>query len=131
MAKKQTDAGAVAFVEYFWETVNYAWTMPDDAILKPLSAPECGTCRNLEASASRFAKSGEHFSSPPMTATDPKLVYLVGNEAQAILKVQRKNAELIDEQGNVVTENTEGPIADRSVKLKWDGHWVVTAIGEE
>lgn len=130
-AKKQTDAGAVAFVNYYWEAVNYAWTMPDDAILKQLSASGCGTCRNLEASASRFVDNGEHFSSPPMIATIPKLVYMVGDEAQVVLKVQRKDATLVDARGHIVTGNEDGPVVDRSVKLQWNGQWAVTAIGEE
>lgn len=43
-AKKHTAAGAEAFVEFYWEMVNYAQLTGDLSGLVRLSDPNCGAC---------------------------------------------------------------------------------------
>ena len=43
-AKAHTEAGAKAFVEYFWEVVNYASTTGDTTQIRDLSLAECDGC---------------------------------------------------------------------------------------
>jgi hypothetical protein len=43
-AEKATRAGAEAFVEYYWDVVNYAQATGDVALLSSLAEPSCGAC---------------------------------------------------------------------------------------
>jgi hypothetical protein len=52
-AKKQTDAGAVAFVEYYLDALDYAWSAPDDKILVGLSTSDCKFCVNVQKTAKK------------------------------------------------------------------------------
>jgi hypothetical protein len=48
-AKAKTAAGAKAFVEYYWQVVNYAQSTGDTAPLKALSATHCSGCNGGNA----------------------------------------------------------------------------------
>ena len=52
-ATKQTDAGAEAFVEYFFEQFNVAWTEPRPGLIASLSDPDCQFCAKAEASGAK------------------------------------------------------------------------------
>ncbi len=58
-AKVHTAFGAVAFVRFYFAQVNRAFTEADPGALTGLSDPECGTCRNYAATASKFAVDGQ------------------------------------------------------------------------
>jgi hypothetical protein len=44
-AREHTEAGAKAFVEYFWEVVDYAGTTLDSSALRKLAADDCVGCQ--------------------------------------------------------------------------------------
>ncbi len=46
-AREHTDAGAEAFVKFFFEQFNEAWTEPQSGLIEGLSDPECKFCRKL------------------------------------------------------------------------------------
>lgn len=46
LATQQTPEGAVAFTEWWFETLNYATATGDTEALREASDPGCGTCQN-------------------------------------------------------------------------------------
>lgn len=44
-AKEATEAGARAFIEYYWELINYAQVTGDVKALKAVSGPNCDGCK--------------------------------------------------------------------------------------
>lgn len=63
-ARLQTPVGAVAFVRYYYEQLNVAWSTPNSQVLAALSDPACGTCKNYIAAADRFGRLGQHVRGP-------------------------------------------------------------------
>lgn len=61
--------GAVAFVEYYWAAVNYAWTKPDRGILGDLSLDSCNSCAFFQGRAKELTLAREHFADPILKLT--------------------------------------------------------------
>jgi hypothetical protein len=66
-ARAHTPAGAEAFVRYFFERSNVAWTGPHAGILLPLCQASAIACTGLEKDATRLAKAGHHYDGNPVT----------------------------------------------------------------
>lgn len=129
-AKKHTDAGAVAFVEYYWAAMNYAWMKPDTKILVDLGAASCKSCANLQDSAVLFDDKRQRFAQPPIAVDSAQLVLSTRDEARVITQVRRTDASLVDSSGKVLSTNT--PVKGfRTFKLRWAGaKWVAVEFGE-
>ena len=59
-ARAHTPAGAAAFVRYFHDQLNVAWSQPRAGLLTPLSLPSCKTCRALEDNAAEMVATHRH-----------------------------------------------------------------------
>lgn len=58
-AEAETEAGAKAFVEYYWEVVNYARQTGEVDLLRNLSVPSCGGCNGgIESIERVYARGG-------------------------------------------------------------------------
>lgn len=58
-ATKATEAGARAFITYYWDLINYAQVTGDVKALKGVSGPRCIGCRNgIKAIQSHYASGG-------------------------------------------------------------------------
>jgi len=66
-ARAHTPAGAEAFVHYFIERWNVAWTGPRSGILAPLCQSSSNACTALEKSAARLTKAGHRYDGNPVT----------------------------------------------------------------
>lgn len=54
-AKQKTTDGAIAFVKYYLEVVNTAYSTPDDTLIAPLSDSGCKVCAAWATSVKTFA----------------------------------------------------------------------------
>jgi len=66
-ARAHTPAGAEAFVKYFFERLNVAWTVPRAGILSPLCQPSSKACAAYEKTAIRLVKQGHRYDGNPIT----------------------------------------------------------------
>jgi hypothetical protein len=66
-ARAHTPAGAEAFVRYFIERLNVAWTVPRAGILSPLCQSSAIACTAFEKTATRLAGAGHHYDGNPLT----------------------------------------------------------------
>ena len=65
-----TPASAVAFVRYFWESYNYAYTSLDPKLLSLASDPECAFCASVIASIKKSAPAGDTFEGGDVRVLD-------------------------------------------------------------
>jgi hypothetical protein len=102
-ARAHTPAGAEAFVKYFIERWNVAWTVPRAGILSPLCQPTSKACAAYEKTAARLSKEGHRYDGNPVSikyigtlnATNPKKYDVLAN------LVQERRSE-IDKAGKIV-----------------------------
>ena len=66
-ARAHSIAGAEAFVKYFFERLNVAWTVPRAGILSPLCQPSAIACTAFEKDATRLAKEGHRYDGNPVS----------------------------------------------------------------
>jgi len=66
-ARAHTPAGAEAFVKYFFERLNVAWTAPRAGILSPLCQASSKACTAYEKTAARLAGTGHRYDGNPLT----------------------------------------------------------------
>ncbi|MCH8613297.1 DUF6318 family protein [Arsenicicoccus dermatophilus] len=66
-ARAHTPEGAEAFVRYFIDQVNVAWTTPRTGLIASLSLPTCKSCTNLEKGAADMAAADSHYAKPMLT----------------------------------------------------------------
>lgn len=63
-AQAHTPQGAAAFVRFYYDRLNAAWSKPDPAELAGLSDKSCGTCANYVHAAESFALQRRRVSGP-------------------------------------------------------------------
>lgn len=96
-AKEHTEAGAIAFVEYFWEVVDYASVNLDPAAVRELIADSCGTCQGGIRGIEKAKRSGGMYSGGGTTVRDAaasrlmagdlrytKVTFVADNERQVL-----------------------------------------------
>ena len=125
-ARQHSEAGAEAFVRFYIDQLNLAWTSPRAGLLLPLSDPGCKSCKAFESTASRLVASGHHYAVPPVTVTTVTAYGGARNGRQLLRLLGRQTeAAVVDERGGVVsTDRAKAMKLD--ILLKWEGRsWAV------
>lgn len=64
-ARAATDAGARAFIDYYWEVVDYATATGDVRTLRQLAGPACDSCSSGAAFLSNIYRKQGHIKAAP------------------------------------------------------------------
>lgn len=120
-AREQTEAGAEAFVRFFFDELNTAWTEPQAGLIESLSDPTCEFCTNTEATATRLVADRHRYSTKPVevTAVDQFVGAPTGQQYVAVTLVQRRS-DVVDADGAVVRTDVR-KVLDRYVAVVWAG----------
>jgi hypothetical protein len=121
-ARAHTNAGAEAFVRYFIQRWNTAWTAPRAGILPPLCQSASKACAGYEEEALRLTKEGHRYDGDPLTVkfigtldrTGPRQVGILANV------VQERRSE-IDKAGKIY-------VTDKRKNLRL--HFQVSYLGQ-
>jgi hypothetical protein len=127
-AKKQTDAGAVAFVEYYLDALDYAWSAPDDKILVGLSTSDCKFCVNVQKRAEKAAEEGTKSTGRVLVARD---VFIVSKPAKFWLvacDVESDAVDYVNSSGTVV-DGQPKKSGQWAAKVVWSDGWRVQQLG--
>ena len=120
-AQKHTPEGAEAFVRFYIDQLNEAWTQPDSKRLPPLSDPDCIACKSLQETAVSLTQKKQKYASNPVTVTktvpldtSPKGIQLVR------LFMDQHKVDVVDSSGKVVLTDQAKRLA-RTVGVTWRG----------
>ena len=118
-ARAHTEAGAEAFVKFFVEQSNIAWTLPKAGLLPPLSDPGCIACKGLEGTASELAAKKQRYVSEPITQIRTNAVGGGADGQQMVrLNAKQNKVKVVDSAGAEVRTDPAMDIA-RTVLLTW------------
>ena len=128
-AMQQTPEGAVAFVKFYFDQVNRAWTTPDETVLPPLSDEQCNSCKNLQADAAELSAKGQRMDPAPVAVSEvlardgaaPGRQFVSATLAQT-------GARVLDAAGSVIDQDqpTSGAY---NFALIWKGdRWLMQGI---
>ena len=128
-ARAHTPAGAEAFVRYFFERLNIAWTGPSAGILSPLCQPSAIACAANEKTATRLVSEGHRYDGNPVTV---KVIAALGSTSKNRIDVL---ANVVQERRSEIDGAGKKYITDKRKKLRVDfellytGHaWSVATI---
>lgn len=102
-AREKTDAGAEAFVRYFYTRINEAWTKPDSTALVDLSASTCQFCMKMTDRARALEKAKQRYASDPVTVGDLRKVPNAPEGSVFFdMELTQNQVDIVDVNGAVV-----------------------------
>ena len=128
-AQVQTEAGAVAFVTFYFEQVNKAWMTPDSTLLPPLTESGCKSCDSLQEHAVDLAAKDQHTTTAAVrvASATPRVGAPAGQQFVTI-QLDQLGATTIDSSGAVVDADPVQSLK-REVVLVWEGgRWLLYGI---
>ena len=128
-ARKQTPAGAEAFLEYYMLQVNVAWTEPDASAIDRLGTAECQFCNRTVEAAEYFVANDERYKSDPVTVLSVENFGGAPSGEQYVALSYRQNAaDIIDAEGKVLRSDPQADVkGNAAVKWTADG-WRLRGI---
>lgn len=134
-AAKGTDAAAAeAFVEFYWETVDYAQRTGDLDPLRQVSSEDCLACRSgIQRLEEIFAKDGV-ISGGTSRVARPKTVFVEGNAGlDAVVEFDLSSTrQRIDYPAGETDEAYRGGTSAMRARLQRDGiGWIMLFWGEQ
>jgi hypothetical protein len=128
-ARQHTNKGAEAFVRYYNQQLNIAWSKPKTGLLKPLSLSSCKSCEGYESQAEQAADSGEHLDGPGSQIESIEITAGGSNDTlRATVKEAVQARRVLNADGKVVGHVQPRVIFSVS-ELRWtqDG-WRMKAV---
>jgi hypothetical protein len=128
-ARAHTPAGAEAFVRYFIERVNLAWTGPRAGIVAPLCQASSKACAAYEKEATRLAKEGHRYDGNPVTIKFIGVLDATKTTKYEVLAnlVQERRSQ-IDGAGKIYVTDTQKNLRLDFALLYADLGWSVATI---
>ena len=126
----QTEAGAVAFVTFYFEQVNKAWMTPDATLLPPLASAECQGCAALTEDARKLQLAGKRYAETPIHLNRVTPVPGARASQQYVsFLLEQPRVDIVDTNGQVVGRQEAGT-KNFEILLKWEeGRWLALGIG--
>jgi hypothetical protein len=128
LATQQTPEGAVAFTEWWFETLNYATATGDTAGLRAVSEDTCGTCSAFaERIESAYLGGGRIQGGAVSVRVDPPPSVEQGGAALAVFS-STAGGEVEDASGQVTLALTAEDVALVVAVLWRETRWTVGGI---
>ncbi|MBM6403670.1 hypothetical protein JQN72_05365 [Phycicoccus sp. CSK15P-2] len=128
-ARERTPEGAEAFVEFFFEQFNVAWTEPRPGLIESLSDPECQFCKKAEQVASDLDSRSERYQTDAVQVGTAK-PFGGAPERQQFLEIEFKqlSSKIVDEAGAVV-RTSDAKVNPAYLTVEWEsGAWRVLEL---
>jgi hypothetical protein len=128
-ATEQTPEGAVAFTQWWFDTLNYATETGDTESLRAASDPDCSTCNNYISEIEGAYGAGGSIDGGlfMVEATAPGGVEELG--IRLLARGDVSGTRILDAGGGVSTEYSAAEIANNVTLLKAGDEWMMASIG--
>lgn len=120
-ARKQTPAGAEAFLRYYFDELNRVSMVPDPGVLGSLGTSDCEFCQRNETTIKSLADAGHRYVTEPTRVTAAEAFGGAPKDAQYVhLEFDQLGAKIVDEAGTKVGEDKKLE-AKANAALRWQG----------
>jgi hypothetical protein len=128
-ARVKSEKGAEAFVRYFFDQVNLAWTTPRAGLIASLSSTSCEFCKTTEAAAKGLAEANQRYASDPVTVRSvDALTGAPEGQLYLFVDMVQNRANIVDKAGKVVSTDIRKSIPS-NVAVGWAGDaWQMNAV---
>lgn len=131
-ARRNTEAGATAFVRFYFDQVNSAYRNPSEASagrILQISANDCKSCSAGAADVQGLAKAGQRLASPafaPLTSISAQKVS--GAEIRVSFTMSQTDADVLDAQGVAVDKQTAKSQRQIASVVWREGSWLMNGL---
>jgi hypothetical protein len=127
-AKKQTEAGAEAFVKYYFRTFNELGQVPKTGVLDEYAAPGCSACDSFALTIATL-EADDRQAAGPFAETRVDRVTVAEEKAGLDVFLSQLGPEILDARGDVVEEGARQAETTLLVELIWlDDRWAIAGI---
>lgn len=130
-AAEASEAGARAFIEHYWDLINYAQATGDVKLLKKASGRNCDGCNSGIRSIRELYEEGGHLEGGEYTIEISALNTL-GDPTPQLFAVEAKLTATASKQkvvrGDGGTETNAAGTSDVIVAAAWRGKWQLEAM---
>lgn len=124
-AREKSEKGAEAFVRFFFDELNRAWTTPAIGVVSALSDGGCQFCTKSEADARSLVDRGQRYSSKPVEVIRATAMTGAAPEGQIFLRTElRQNrSDVVDASGSVISTDAQKLVTLVSGVIWANGAW--------
>jgi hypothetical protein len=128
-ARQHSEAGAEAFVRFYIDQLNVAWTVPARGELEALSDPACLSCASLVGTARELVAMNRRYAANPVSVTTVAAFGGAPAGQQLVRLMMEQHAVSVIDSGGHVVSSDERKSVTRTVLLRWRaGAWRVYGI---
>ncbi|WP_353950440.1 DUF6318 family protein [Knoellia sp. S7-12] len=128
-AKVNTEDGAVAFVRFWFEQVNVAFTRPNPDLIPTLSASSCKSCASLAEHPVGFAAKGYRVQPAPFRPlTNVKSLGLSTDGTRIAFTLSQGDADVVDRSGKVVDTQKADSVERVALVARKGNQWLMAGL---
>ena len=128
-AKEFSEEGLIAFTEYWYQTLGYAFETGDPAPMMAITGPSCATCEAIRVAVGPWHSDGRWIVGGQMTVltTSTSFISVQGNPYEVTALVRQKQLKFYRGNGSLAEDRGQKPsVGDVFTASHVDGQW--TAI---
>jgi hypothetical protein len=130
-AREQTEAGAEAFVEHYFETLNALGEEPKSSVLSAYEAPSCSACSVFSGTIEDLSEQGRSASGPFVEAQVTRMT-VVEDTAGADVELRQLGPDIMNSEGDTVEEGAGEVDGSLLMELVWfDNAWMIAEISAQ
>ena len=127
-ARANTPEGAAAFVRYFFDQVNIAWTVPKPGVLLQLCKASSKSCKSFEDMAVQLQAAGNRYDGLPVTAQSVVALDTPGGLQSILFKGRQEKRNVVDSTGRVVSTDQQMAVSFEVALERTPSGWTVLTI---
>ncbi|MDT0214015.1 DUF6318 family protein [Rothia sp. ARF10] len=122
-ARARTEAGAIAFLKFYFDEVNRGQLRPGTVDLAPLSEKDCIACKNLQGSLQEYVDNGWSVKQAPVRLLSPAVATDVAGE-KVILNFTFEQLPVPYFKAGAEVGKLKAAKGKRAAAIRWiDGAW--------
>ena len=129
-ARVKSDKGAEAFVRYFFDQVNEAWTQPQAGLVAALADSGCQFCLKTESDARDLVRAGERYESPPISLKSATVLSGAAPGGQSFVKTNatQNRVDVLNASNAVVRSDSKKELQLMTGLIWKGGRWFVYEV---
>lgn len=118
----------MAFVKYYLQALDYAWSVGDPKVLDGLATPECSLCTNVRTTAQESADKGLKSTGQVLKPGKVELASRTARFLLVLCDLDLQKVAYADPAGKIVDPQAPKTL-EWAAQVVWRGGWKVQTIG--
>jgi hypothetical protein len=129
-AREKSDKGAEAFVRYFFDQVNLAWTKPQAGLVTALADSGCQFCLKTEGDTEDLVRTGQRYKSQPIPLTSATVLSGAAPSGQSFVRTNatQNRVDVLDASNAVVRTDSKKELQLMTGLIWKGGRWFVYEV---